>query len=163
MTAIGILSDTHINNQSKEYRLNCAHAFPHCDAIIHAGDLTNMEILSVFSGKDIYAVSGNMCDHATKQSLPESKIIVIDGYSIAICHGAGSKHNIEERLLTLFPDSDCIVYGHTHIPTCHTWCGTLFLNPGSFQGTGHYGAPGTYGLIRIDTDGLKGSIHELKT
>ncbi len=163
MTTIGILSDTHINRSSKEFRKSCADAFSGCDAIIHAGDLTNIAILSVFGGKDIYAVSGNMCDFATKQSLTESKTLVINGFSVSICHGAGSKHNIEDRLLDRFPETDCIVYGHTHIPVCHTYCETLFLNPGSFHGTGQYGAPGTYGLLRIDSDGLHGSIHELKS
>ncbi len=56
---------------------------------------------------------------------------------------------------------DCIVYGHTHIPVCHTTGDTLFINPGSFQGTGTYGAPGTYGLLQVGGKGLSGSIHEL--
>ena len=155
---IGILSDTHIAQFTEQFRRNCANAFSGCDTIIHAGDLTDISILSAFAGKDVHGVYGNMCNQATRQLLPETKMIYLHGYSIGICHGAGPRHNIEERLLELFPESDCIVYGHTHIPTCHKTGNTLFINPGSFQGTGNYGAPGTYGLLHIETGCLKGKF-----
>ena len=161
MIKVGILSDTHIAKITEQFRKNCTSAFADCDAIIHAGDLTDISILSTFAGKDVYGVYGNMCNQATRQLLPETKIICLNGYSIGICHGAGSRHNIEERLLQLLPETDCIIYGHTHIPTCHKTRNTLFINPGSFQGTGNYGAPGTFGLLHIEKDSLKGSIHEL--
>jgi putative phosphoesterase len=161
MIKVGILSDTHITEITSQFRINCASAFDGCDAIIHAGDLTDISILSTFTGKDIYGVCGNMCNQATRQLLPETRIICLNGYSIGICHGTGPRHNIEERLLRLFPETDCIVYGHTHTPTCHKTGNTLFINPGSFHGTGTYGAPGTYGVLQIEKDSLKGSIHEL--
>jgi len=161
MIKIGILSDTHLHNITKQYRKNCADAFTGCDGIIHAGDLTDISILSAFGGKDVYGVHGNMCNQATRQTLPETRIICLNGYSIAISHGAGPRHNIEERLSRMFPAADCIVYGHTHIPTCHKEGNTLFINPGSFQGTGTYGAPGTYGLLHIGKDSLRGFIREL--
>ena len=158
---IGILSDTHLSKSTEQFRKNCATAFSGCDTIIHAGDLTDISLLSIFSGKDVYGVHGNMCNHSTRKLLPEKKIITLKGYSIGICHGAGLRHNIEDRLIELFPGADCIVYGHTHIPTCHTTGNTLFINPGCFQGTGLYGASGTYGLLCIGTEGLKGSILKL--
>jgi len=161
MTRIGILSDTHISRISEQFRKSCAAAFSGCDMIIHAGDLTDISILASFSGKDVHSVHGNMCSRATRQILPETKIIFLDGHSIGICHGTGPRHNIEERLLTLFPETDCIVYGHTHVATCHKRGTTLFINPGSFQGTGRHGAPGTYGILLIDNDGIRGSIHQL--
>lgn len=162
MIKVGILSDTHLSKSTEQFRRNCAAAFSGCDAIIHAGDLTDISLLATFSGKDVYGVHGNMCNQTTRQLLPEKRIILLGGYSIGICHGAGQRHNIEERLIELFPETDCIVYGHTHIPACHNIGKSLVINPGSFQGTGRYGAPGTYGLLHIDAEGLKGSIHELK-
>ena len=161
MVKIGILSDTHLSKSTAQFRENCAAAFSGCDAIIHAGDLTDISLLATFAGKDVYGVHGNMCNHPTRQLLPEEKIIIIKGYSIAISHGAGLRHNIEERLLERFPEVDCIVYGHTHIPVCHTTGNTLIFNPGSFQGTGRYGAPGTYGLLHIGAENLRGSIHKV--
>jgi putative phosphoesterase len=161
MTVIGILSDTHLQNSDELFRNHCALAFNGCDIIIHAGDLTDMSLFSAFAGKIVHAVHGNMCNPATQQCLPERKKIVINGFSFGICHGAGSRYNIEERMLGLFPDTDCIIYGHTHQPVCHTVGKTLVMNPGSFRATGKYGAPGTYGLLRVHRNGLKGTIHEL--
>ena len=102
-----------------------------------------------------------MCNQSTRRLLPEKKTIILDGCSIGICHGTGSLHNIEERLIALFPEADCIVYGHTHTPVCHKAGNILLINPGSFQGSGRYGAPGTYGILHIEGQRLKGSIHEL--
>jgi len=161
MIRIGIISDTHLSKNTLEFHQNCALAFAGCEAIIHAGDLTDISILAAFSGKDVHAVCGNMCNIATSQLLPQSKTVIFNGFTIGICHGAGPRHNIEERLIEIFPDVDCIVYGHTHLATCHTSGTTLFINPGSFEGTGRYGAAGTYGLLHIEQGNMNATIHQL--
>lgn len=138
-------------------------AFAGCSTILHAGDLTNSGILSVFKEKEVHAVSGNMCSLLTRQSLPEQKTIVLGGHTIGITHGAGPRHNIEERVFNMFPDASCIVFGHTHQPLCETWGKTLLLNPGSFRGTGRYGALGTYAILKIAEQGIQGQIHFLKS
>lgn len=162
MITVGILSDTHISSCSEMFLSATAQAFRECDSIIHAGDLTDLSILSAFKGKEIYAVHGNMCNRRTSQVLPESYTISLRGYTIGICHGAGARHNIEDRMLNLFPVVDCIVYGHTHIPVCHRMADLLFINPGSFQGTGMYGAAASYALLHVSEDGLHGSLHQLQ-
>lgn len=163
MTTVGILSDTHRLSCDDTFRRCINLAFSGCETIIHAGDLTDISILAAFPGKSVYAVHGNMCNMMTQQALPESETLILDGYTIGICHGTGNRHNIEDRMLSLFPLADCIIYGHTHIPTCHTIGTTLIINPGSFQATGRYGAPGTYAILKIDALGLSGSIQELPT
>jgi uncharacterized protein len=162
MTIIGILSDTHLAVVTDQFRRQCTRAFSRCDVIIHAGDVTDSAILSVFSGKEIIAVSGNMCNFDTQQLLPERRLVVIDGYSIAVTHGAGPRHNIIDRVYTLFPEADCIVYGHTHRASCERIGSTLLLNPGSFQNTGNFGAGGTYALLTIDDKGLHPALHSLQ-
>lgn len=161
MSTIGILSDTHLLHCDENFRRRCAHAFSGCDIIAHAGDLTDISVLAAFSGKDVYAVHGNMCNHITQKSLPEYCTFSVDGYTIGLCHGAGSRHNIEDRMLAFFPYVDCIIYGHTHAAVCHSIGTTLVINPGSFQATGRYGAQGTYALLETRDNGLHGSIHEL--
>lgn len=161
MTKIGILSDTHISSSTDTFMQDVSQAFSDCDIILHAGDLIDISIFKVFTDRQIYAVHGNMCNHITRMSLPEKRTFVIDGYLFGLCHGAGPRHNIEERMYNRFPEADCIIYGHTHTPVCHTIGTTLILNPGSFMGTGTYGAPGTYGILVIDKQGLHGSIQEL--
>ncbi len=162
MTRVGILSDTHLTTCSDSFRRSVAEAFSDCDTIIHAGDLTDLSVLEAFEGKRVHAVSGNMCDHLASQALPSSRTVTLHGFAIGISHGAGPRHNIEERLIELFPEADCIIFGHTHIPVCRYIGKTLFFNPGSFQGTGRYGAPGTYGILEIDSRGLHPSLHELR-
>lgn len=161
MTTVGILSDTHIHGSAEQYVSHCIRAFNGCDVIIHAGDLTDVSILAAFKGKEVHAVHGNMCNSATCRVLPQKKRITLDGYSIGITHGAGNRQNIEERVFEMFPDVDCIVFGHTHQPVCHYFGDILMINPGSFQGTGPHGATGTYALLKIGEAGLKGSIHSL--
>lgn len=161
MVTIGILSDTHRQNPDQHFINQCTDAFYGCDTIIHAGDLTDISILSVFDDKKIYAVRGNMCNLTSHRTLPERQKISIGGYTIGITHGAGPRHNIEERVFEMFPDVDCIIYGHTHIPVCHKFGHTLLINPGSFQSTGRYGDPGSYAILTIDENGLIGKIHNL--
>jgi putative phosphoesterase len=161
MTRIGILSDTHLGSPTPWFTNQAQQAFKNCSVILHAGDLTDVSILKVFKGKKIHAVHGNMCDASSYHSLPTDKMISIDGYSIGLCHGAGNRHNIEERMWNLFPTADCIVYGHTHIAVNHVLAKTLFINPGSFASTGRYGAQGSYAILTTNPDGLKASIHTI--
>jgi putative phosphoesterase len=163
MLTIGIISDTHLLLPDRHFLELCSDAFAKCDTIIHAGDLTDLSILSVFTDKKVYAVRGNMCNLATQRTLPERRVITLEGYTIGICHGAGPRHNIEERVYEMFPEADCIIYGHTHKPVCHYFGPTLLINPGSFQSTGRYGSPGSYAIVTIDENGLHGSIHNLQT
>lgn len=162
MTTIGILSDTHLSGITEEFLKQVEEAFSSCDIIIHAGDLTEVSILSVFKNKKVHAVAGNMCNYTCRTALPEAKTFVIDGFLFALCHGAnGPRHNIEERMFDTYPEADCIIYGHTHVPVCKKIATTLYINPGSFQATGRYGATGTYAIATIDTDGLRAEIKEL--
>lgn len=164
MILVGILSDTHLHAINDSFVRQCTAAFANCSTIIHAGDLTDVTLLGVFKGKDIHAVCGNMCNLTTRQLLPSAKTITLGGYSIGISHGAGPRHTIEERVLDQFPHADCIVFGHTHEAICHRVGTTLLINPGSFSGTGRYGAAGTYALLAIDDTGgapLQAVLHTL--
>lgn len=161
MTSIGILSDTHLLSCSNDFLQRVSKAFNNCDIIIHAGDLTDIAILQAFTGKKVVAVHGNMCNPTTQRALPKQQTLIVDGYTIGICHGAGNRDNIEDRMLDLFPEADCIVYGHTHRSVCHFIGTTLLINPGSFQSTGRYGAQGTYALLEITENGLHGAIYDL--
>ncbi len=158
---IGILSDTHLDNHNENFSRQCRTIFSDCDAIIHAGDLTDLAVLEPFRGKKIYAVSGNMCNRLAQQTLPKERIEQLEQCRIGISHGEGPRHNIEDRLFTTFAGVDCIVYGHTHIACCHYYGKTLMINPGSFKGTGPYGDPGTYALLEIAGGKLSASIHSL--
>ena len=134
----GVLSDTHLSRLDADFKAMAERCFAGCDVIIHAGDLTDAGILAAFAGKTVYAVSGNMCNAATRDALPLSRVFQLGTFTIALAHGAHLGMAIEDRLWTLFPEADCIIYGHTHQAICHREGGVLFLNPGSFLPGGSY-------------------------
>ncbi len=161
MITVGVLSDSHLHRATELYQKHCNEAFANCEVIIHAGDLTNLSVLEPFAEKKIYAVSGNMCALQAQQQLPKERLIRLEGVLIGISHGAGDRNNIEDRVFAMFPQADCIVYGHTHIPVCHKYGHTLMVNPGSFQATSRYGGPGSYAILTIDGSNISGKIHFL--
>lgn len=161
MITAGILSDTHLYQCTDEFRKQVQYAFAECTVIFHAGDLTSSAILKTFQGKTLYGVHGNMCDYDVQRKLPQHRLVELGGYSIGLCHGAGPRQNIEDRVWQLFPEADCIIYGHTHRCVCEKKGGVLFINPGSFHSTGPHGAPPTYGILTIGPEGLKAKIHNL--
>jgi uncharacterized protein len=161
MIRAGVLSDTHINTINQRFKDSINAAFSACELIFHAGDITNLAVLEIFQPKTVYAVHGNMCDAAVCKSLPESRIVQLENRTIGLCHGAGPRHNIEERMWARFPEADCIIYGHTHQPVCHYMGDILFINPGSFQISTPYGAPASYAILTLDDTGCHAKLHTL--
>ena len=153
MITIGVLSDTHLHEPNKRFRENAQRCFADADMILHAGDLTGLSVLDVFAGKTVHAVHGNMCGSDIRTTLPTSKIIEVGNFRILLIHGAGYRHNTEERLFDAFGPVDCIVFGHTHKPACSRFGPTLMVNPGSFTATG------TYAIITVGPDSMEGKIH----
>ena len=155
MITIGVLSDTHLLEPDKTFQEKANRCFADADIILHAGDLTGLSVLDVFAGKTVHAVHGNMCDPKTRAALPASKIIEVGNFRIALIHGAGYRQNTEERLFDAFGPLDSIVYGHTHNPVCRRFGPTLMVNPGSFTATG------TYAIITVTDNSMKGTIHSV--
>ncbi|MDY0350393.1 MAG: YfcE family phosphodiesterase [Desulfobulbaceae bacterium] len=155
----GILSDTHLSRPDERFTELAAKCFADCDVIIHAGDLTGTAVLEVFAGRPVYAVHGNMCDAGSHCLLPREMTFRLGDFTIGLTHGAHLGRDIESSLWGLFPDADCMVYGHTHHPVIHRLGGVLIINPGSFRGTGPYGAPGTYAILAAGRK-LSVALHE---
>ncbi|MBU2536821.1 MAG: metallophosphatase family protein [Proteobacteria bacterium] len=146
---IGILSDTHLSRPTETFRKITEACFHDADMILHAGDLTDPTILTAFPGKEVHAVHGNMCSAFACQHLPTHKEIQVGGFTIGLIHQVGNTYDFEERLIDIFPEADCIVYGHTHKPVCHRLGGILYINPGSFTGTGYSGGGGTFAILEV--------------
>ncbi len=131
---IGIISDTHFDDAWFDDTLIQSvqeQHFQGVDLILHAGDLVDPQILSRFTTCPILAVCGNM-DSPTAD-LATRRVISAGPFRIGLAHGWGSPKGLEQRLLNEFSTEniDCLVYGHSHMPTCR-WQGEQFLfNPGS--------------------------------
>ena len=156
----GILSDTHLARPDDEFIQLAEHCFEDCNIIIHAGDLTNASILEVFGDREIHAVQGNMCDATVYRSLPRETTFKVGNFTIGLTHGAHLGGDIELNMWNIFPEVDCMIYGHTHRAVCHNQGGVLVINPGTFRGTGRWGASGTYAILEAGKT-LQASIHEV--
>ena len=160
----GILSDSHLTAPTEQFKKAAHKCFSDVSIIFHAGDITSIDVLEIFKGKEIHAVHGNMCRSSSYNSLPTDKVVTIGSFVIAITHGmkypVKQGAYIEDQLLIDFPKADCIIYGHTHIPVCHRIGKVLIMNPGSFKPSNRHGAPGTFGILEID-DKLTGKILEV--
>lgn len=131
---IGVISDTHIADawfdDSLLVSLQQEH-FQGADLILHAGDMIDPQILTRFSCCPVLAVCGNM-DSANCE-FPVRRVISIGPFRIGLIHGWGFPEGLERRLLREFSaeDIDCLVYGHSHMPTCRWQGDQLLFNPGS--------------------------------
>ena len=120
MKRIAILSDTHglLRPQVLEH-LKTA------DAILHAGDLDNSDILDELRdlGKDLYVVRGNN-DWDWALSIRSCLTVTIDGVTFFMVH---NPRDVPRPL----PAADVVVCGHTHKYSAEERDGVLWLNPGS--------------------------------
>ncbi len=131
---IGVISDTHIVDAWFEDTLMASLQDKHfrgVDLILHAGDLVDPQILTRFSSCPVLAVCGNM-DTPTAE-LAMRRVISTGPFRIGLAHGWGAPNGLEQRLLRVFSaeNIDCMVYGHSHMPTCRWQGEQLLFNPGS--------------------------------
>ena len=91
------------------------------------------------------------------KTLPEQKILTLDGKRIAIIHGFGPPAGLPERLLKLFEKIDCLVFGHSHQPMNEYRNGVLLFNPGSPTDK-RYAPYKSYGILEVNENGIKGEI-----
>jgi len=131
---IGVLSDTHLHEVTKEFAQIYDQYLSAMDLILHAGDVVSPDVIDFLNAKDFHGVCGNMDPAVVKQLLPEKKVLSLSGYRIGLIHGWGQADGLEERIGRLFHHVDIIVYGHSHIASNHMRDGILFFNPGTATG-----------------------------
>jgi putative phosphoesterase len=154
---IGVLSDTHLTQTTDSLNRIARGPFSDVSLILHAGDLTSMSVLDVFSDKQVIAVCGEKDRKPITDFLPQKQILHVNGYRIGLVHGWGSQQGIEDRVISCFDDVHCVVYGHTHHAKNCIHNGILLLNPGSFSGTRIFKRKKSAGILNIG-NGIRGHI-----
>ncbi|MBN2256152.1 MAG: metallophosphoesterase family protein [Deltaproteobacteria bacterium] len=158
---LGIISDTHCSRITQTIQSIADRYLADVDLIIHAGDIVEADVLDVFTGTDIYAVTGNMDMQSVRRRFPQKLVLEIGGHRIGIIHGWGAPFGIEEKLVKEFDNIDCLIYGHTHHAVHYEKDGIVYFNPGSPTDS-RFGDRRTVGIIEIDDGGLlRGQIIEL--
>lgn len=130
---IGLISDTHIPDRAKQIPQNVIEAFSDVDLILHAGDLTSLEVIEELEKiAPVMAVQGNM-DRVNGISLPNAKTLEAEGVKIGMVHGEVYPRADTQQLLYLAKelDVDILVSGHSHQPKIEQKDGVLLINPGS--------------------------------
>jgi hypothetical protein len=159
MIKIGVISDTHLDRVTDEFKDNIVKYFNDADMIIHSGDMTVRAVYEYLSNWNLKAVRGNMDDFDLRDILPEKRVVEISGIKIGIMHGRGSPNGLSSLVFKEFRGVDIIVFGHSHIPFHGKNGNVEMFNPGSYKGS--YGQPGSLGMVEIGND-LKFRHIELK-
>jgi len=156
------ISDTHIEKGNKVLPAPLLEALSGADLILHAGDITSLDVLDELKAyAPVEAVAGNMDGWDVSNNLPEKKIIQAGKFKIGLIHGGGSVRDLEDRVVKKFRDDkvDCIVYGHSHRANIERRDNILLVNPGSPADRTH--APwNSYAVITADEE-LKAEIVKL--
>jgi len=158
---IGVIADTHLRRPNTLLQAVAERYFAHVDLILHAGDLCTPEVLSVFSGKTVYVVSGNRDNKAVKKTYPETAVISVSGKRIGLVHGWGSSFSGERRVERVFDGVDGVVFGHTHRPFNRHLGGVLYFNPGAFHRSPLVLWRRSIGILTVEKEGINGRIIRL--
>jgi putative phosphoesterase len=129
-----LMADTHVPKRARDLPEQLWQAVDEADVVIHAGDWVCVELLDALLARAnrLIGVVGNNDGPALSARLPEVATAQLDGARLTVIHDSGPAAGREARCAARFPDTDILVFGHSHIP----WdtlapTGLRLLNPGS--------------------------------
>jgi putative phosphoesterase len=130
---LAIVSDTHMPRGSRRLPPACAEAISRADAVVHAGDFSERSVREQIAALNprLTAVHGNVDSAELHASLPETATLQIAGLRISVIHDAGASKGRLARMRRRFPESDAVVFGHSHLPLHEEEDGFQIFNPGS--------------------------------
>ncbi len=129
-----LLADTHVPTRARDLPAPVWEAVERADVVVHAGDWVHVSLLDALEGRAtrLIGVYGNNDGPALRARLPEVARATLDGVRIAVVHETGPAAGRERRAAAAFPETDVLVFGHSHIPWDTTaGSGLRLLNPGS--------------------------------
>jgi putative phosphoesterase len=148
---VGVISDTHVPTQAAALPPQVADLFAGCRAILHAGDLVEIGVVTALARiAPVHAVRGNM-DLGAAAELPARRVVELAGFRIGMIHGAGLAGPLEDAVFAelIGEGVDVMVFGHSHVPLVRRVAGHLLLNPGS-PASGRSSAGRTVALLTLD-------------
>lgn len=129
-----LIADTHVPKRARDLPAQVWDEVANADVVIHAGDWVTPALLDELETRAarLIACWGNNDGPELRSRLPERADATLEGLRFTVVHETGPSAGRENRMSRLYPDSDVLVFGHSHIPwdtTSHT--GLRLLNPGS--------------------------------
>jgi uncharacterized protein len=119
-----LIADTHIPRRARDLPKPVWDEVGKADVVIHAGDWVESSLL--------VACWGNNDGTELRRRLPERADATLGGLRFTVVHETGASTGREARMAKEYPETDVLVFGHSHIPwdtTART--GLRLLNPGS--------------------------------
>lgn len=129
-----MLADTHVPKRARDLPAAVWAEVVDADVVIHAGDWVSAELLDDLQARSARLVAcwGNNDGLALRARLPERADVTLGGLRFTVVHETGATGGRETRMSNRYPDSDVLVFGHSHIPWDSTTpTGLRLLNPGS--------------------------------
>ncbi len=129
-----LLADTHVPRRARDLPTRVWDEVARADVVIHAGDWVVPDLLDELATKSARLVAcwGNNDGPELRSRLPERADVVLDGLRFTVTHETGASAGRDARMSRLYPDTDVLVFGHSHIPwDTTTATGLRLLNPGS--------------------------------
>ncbi|HLT83130.1 MAG TPA: metallophosphoesterase [Phototrophicaceae bacterium] len=128
-----LLADTHVPLRARELPATVWTEVDVADLVVHAGDWVVPELLDELEARAtaLLACWGNNDGAELRRRLPEVARAEVEGVRVAVVHETGSSRGRDERMRAAYPDTDLLVFGHSHIPWDTTAGHLRLLNPGS--------------------------------
>jgi len=129
-----LLADTHVPRRARDLPVQVWDEVERADVVVHAGDWVDADLLDALDQRAarLVGVYGNNDGPPLRARLPEVAHVDLDGLRLAVVHETGGRQGRERRCAQQFPDTDVLVFGHSHIPWDTTaGTGLRLLNPGS--------------------------------
>jgi putative phosphoesterase len=160
-----LLADTHVPRRARDLPELVWEEVARADVVVHAGDWVASDLLDELVARSARLVAcwGNNDGAELRARLPERADVKLDGLRLTVTHETGASAGRDARMSHLYPDTDVLVFGHSHIPwNTTTATGLRLLNPGS--PTDRRRQPHcTYMTARIDNGALTAvELHRLQ-
>ncbi|OBB61684.1 YfcE family phosphodiesterase [Mycobacterium sp. 852013-51886_SCH5428379] len=129
-----LISDTHLPKRARDLPAPVWDEVERADVVIHAGDWVEPPLLDELEqrSKRLIACWGNNDGDELRRRLPERVDVTLEGVRFTVTHETGASGGRDARMAKLYPDTDVLVFGHSHIPWDTTAAtGLRLLNPGS--------------------------------
>jgi len=129
-----LIADTHLPTRARDLPDSVWDQVARVDVVFHAGDWVEPPLLDELEAraKRLVGCWGNNDGDELRRRLPERAEAVLEGVRFTVVHETGGSNGRDARMATTYPDTDVLVFGHSHIPwdtTART--GLRLLNPGS--------------------------------
>ena len=129
-----LMADTHLPPRARDLPEQVWGEVDRADLVVHAGDWVEESLLDRLAerAQRLVGVWGNNDGPDLRARLPETAHEQVDGVRVSVVHETGPATGREARCSAAYPDTDLLVFGHSHIPwDTTTATGLRLLNPGS--------------------------------